>query len=163
MRNKTEFPDEIQGNLELDDQGDYNIQVWACSQLGYTNLRWEYSVSPSDANIGGMTTILLRHFHHQKYEQSREHQGNLEWDDQRDNKVQVWAGIQLRYTNLEMEALGLTIICEHWSNDHDSSMPTFILKNRNNPENTKEISNGMTSMWTTKYKSELAFRSGVLI
>ena len=35
--------------------------------------RWDNSVSPSDAIIGGMTAILLRHFHHQKYEPAREH------------------------------------------------------------------------------------------
>ena len=71
-----------------------------------------------------MTTILLlRHFHHQKYEPPpRTPQGNFELDDQGDGKVQVWVGIQVRYsTNLEMKTLGLTIKCEYWWNDDHSS------------------------------------------
>ena len=35
--------------------------------------RRDNSVSPSDAIIGGMTAILLRNFHHEKYELAREH------------------------------------------------------------------------------------------
>ena len=42
----------------------------------------------------------------------QEHQENLELNDQGDDKAQVWACIQLRYTNLEKKALGLAFRCK---------------------------------------------------
>ena len=124
MRNKRERSQEHQGNLTLDDQGDDNVQVWAPSQLEYTNLEikspgltirceywWnaDYSSKLDSWETKGM---VLRH-------QGR----NLALDDQGDGNVQVWAPSQLEYTNLEMEVLSLTINWEYWLNDEYSSMP----------------------------------------
>ena len=50
--------------------------------------RWDYSVLPSDVNIGGMAAIFPCHFH-DKVRMTFEKQGNLELDDQGDTNVQA--------------------------------------------------------------------------
>ena len=87
-----------------------------------------------------MTNILPCHLHHQKYHDqlSREHQGNLELGDHVDHKAQVYAFIQRRYTNLEMEAPSLTIKGEYWSDDDYSSMPFTSSKIRTIPRTPRK-------------------------
>ena len=76
---KNELSREHQGNLELDTQGDIKAQVWACNQLGYTNLKMEALDLTIGCKYWWNDDAISMPFSWQKCQQMAfEHQGNLE-------------------------------------------------------------------------------------
>jgi len=165
MRDTTEFPDKNQGNLELDDQEVYNVQVWACSQLGYTNLKM---------GVLGLT-IRCKYWRNDDHFSTPFSSSKIRTAPKRiPRKSRIgWPARSLQCASLSLYSARVYESRDEntWSHHQMQILvewrrffyAIFIIKNTNRSKNnTKEISNWMTKE-TTKYKFELAFSSGIRI